>query len=319
MLEAGLVESRPDLVDELGGDPATLRRRIEPDAVEPVAERVRHAKGLLGLVLERVDQDDPWHVRRHVPVEREGRLDGVAEDQHQRMGHRAGRREPGQTRAGRRRGADAAADDRGVVEDVGDVRVDVPRPEADDRLRRRDVDARPGRGRPAGRLGEHPEERRLVQPEPPIAGADAEDDLLRLDHVAVVERLELGLGGIGAGQHVAEQVARLVDPAQDGVLAGEDLHRDQRIETLLLEDALGTREIDVSRVARQDLVRRPRARQTHQSGSAPLPPSSPTSTGRAGSGEAASVAYGSGVARSFAVAGADGSTAVVGTSAHGAA
>ena len=112
--------------------------------------------------------------------------------------------------------------------------------------------------------------------------------------VPVVERLELGLGRVGAGQDVAEQVARLVDAAQDGVLAGEDLHRDERVEALLLEDALGTREIDVSRVARQDLVRRPRARQTHQSGSAPLAPSSPTSTGPAGSEEAASVAYGSG-------------------------
>ena len=91
----------------------------------------------------------------------------------------------------------------------------------------------PGGGRPAGRLGEHPQERRLVQPEPAVAGADPQDDLLGPDDVAVVERLEPGLGRVGAGQHVAEQVARLVDAAQDGVLAGEDLHRHERIEALL--------------------------------------------------------------------------------------
>ena len=65
-----------------------------------------------------------------VAVERLGRLDGVAEDQDERVGHRAGRGEAGQPGAGRRRGADAAADDRRVVEDVGDVGVDVAGPEA---------------------------------------------------------------------------------------------------------------------------------------------------------------------------------------------
>ena len=269
MAEAGLVEPRADLVDEVGGDPAALGRRVEPDAVQPVAEGMRDAERLLGLVLERVDEDDPRHVRRHVPVEGQGRLDGVAEDEHQRVRHRAGRGQAGQSRSGRRRCADAAADDRGVVEDVGDVRVDVPRPEADDRIRRGDLDAFPGGRRPAGRLGEHPEERRLVQPELPIPGPDPQHDLLGRDRVAVGQRLEPGLGRVGTGQDVAEQVARLVDAAQDGVLPGEDLHRDERIAAFLGEDALGAREVDVGRVAREDLVRRPRARQAHQSGSAP--------------------------------------------------
>ena len=101
MLEAGLVEPGPDLVDELGRDPAALGRRVEPDAVQPVAERVGDPQRLLRLVLERVDQDDPRHVRRHVPVEREGRLDRVAEDQDQRMGHRPGRGQAGQPGARR--------------------------------------------------------------------------------------------------------------------------------------------------------------------------------------------------------------------------
>ena len=64
VLEAGLVEPGADLVDELGGHPAALRRRVEPDAVEPVAQRVGDPERLLGLVLERVDEHDPRHVRR---------------------------------------------------------------------------------------------------------------------------------------------------------------------------------------------------------------------------------------------------------------
>ena len=64
VLEARLVEPGPDLVDEVGGDPAALRRRVEPDAVQPVAEGVGDPQRLLGLVLERVDEDDPRHVRR---------------------------------------------------------------------------------------------------------------------------------------------------------------------------------------------------------------------------------------------------------------
>ena len=156
-------------------------------------------------------------------------------------------------------------DDRRVVEDVGDVRVDVASPEADDRIRGRDLDALAGRRRPAGRLGEHPEHRRLVQPEPAIARPDAQDDLLGLHEVAVVERLDRRLDRVGVGEDVAEQVLGLIDAAQHGVLAGEDLHRDERVHALLLEDALGTREVDVGRVAGQDLVRGSRALMAHQS------------------------------------------------------
>ena len=60
------------------------------------------------------------------------------------------------------------------------------------------------------------------------------------------------------------QVLRLVDPAQDRVLAGEDLHRDDGVEALALEDRLGAGEVDVGRVAGQDLARRPGADEAHQ-------------------------------------------------------
>ena len=135
--------------------------------------------------------------------------------------------------------------------------MDVAGPEADDRVRRGDVDAGARRGRPAGGLGEHAEERRLVQPELAVASPDAQHDLLGPDDVAVLERLELRLAGRGLRQHVAEEVARLVDAAQDPCLAGEDLHRHERVHALAGEDGLGAREVDVGRIARQDLVRRP--------------------------------------------------------------
>ena len=154
---------------EVGGDAAPLRWRVEADPVQSVAQRVRDAERLLRLVLERVHEHDPRHVRRHVAVERLGGADRVAEDQHQRVGHRPGRVQPGEPRARRRRGADAAADDRGVVQHVRDVRVDVARAEADDRLRRRGLDALAGGGRPSRGLGEHPEHRGLVQRERAVA------------------------------------------------------------------------------------------------------------------------------------------------------
>ena len=197
------VEPRPDLRDQVGGDPAALGGRVEPDAVQPIAERVGDPQRLLGLVLERVDEHDPGHVGPEVAVERDRRLDGVAEDEHERMRHRPGRVQPGESSPGRGRRADTAADDRRVVEDVGHVGMDVPGAERDHRSRRGRLDAFVRRGRPAGRLGEHPEDRRLVQAEPAVARADPEDDLLRPERVAVVERLDRDLRRVGLAEDVA--------------------------------------------------------------------------------------------------------------------
>jgi hypothetical protein len=65
---------------------------------------------------------------------------------------------------------------------------------------------------------------------------------------------------------VSEQVLRLVDPAEHGVLAGEYLHRHDRVETLRLEDRVGAREIDVSGIPGQDLVGRSGALDAHRWG-----------------------------------------------------
>ena len=109
------------------------------------------------------------------------------------------------------------------------------------------------------------------------------------------ECLELRLGRVGRREDVAEQVlAPRRSPHRTRVLAGEDLHRHERVEALLGEDASRPREIDVGRVARQDLVRRPRSRGGPSVRSAPLVRSRRRPRlRRLGSGVAASVAYGS--------------------------
>ena len=163
--------------------------------------------------------------------------------------------EAGEPRSRGCRRADAAADDRGVVEDVRDIGMDVARPERDHRLRGRGVDALArGRG-PARRLREHPEDRRLVQGEPAVPRPDPEHDLLGRDPVAVLERVHAGLGWIAGGEDVADEVLRLVHAAQDRVLATEHLHRDDGVDALPFEDALRAGEVHVTRRAGQDLRR----------------------------------------------------------------
>ena len=107
-----------------------------------------------------------------------------------------------------------------------------------------------------------------------------------------------------AGENVAEQVLGLLDPAHDRVLAGEELHRDERVEALRARGCsprgrnrrrpsrpTGSRGTDGS-------DRGPSGRPTHVSS----PPSRPRSAGssepirprRLGRRWVASVAYGSG-------------------------
>src|SRR5207237_1044706 len=119
-------------------------------------------------------------------------------------------------------------------------------------------------GRPSGRLREHAEDRRLVETELAVSSVDAEDDLLRRDHVAVVKRLDLRLGRVAVGENVTDEILRLVDPAQDGVLPREDLHRHDGIEALALHDAGGSGEIDVRRITRENLPGGPGSGETHQ-------------------------------------------------------
>ena len=141
---------------------------------------------------------------------------------------------PGQAGAGRGRGAHAAAHDGGVVEGVGDVRVDVPGAEADDRLRRGRLDALARRVGPAGGLRQHAQDGRLVEAEVAVARPDAHDDLLGREGVAVGERFDDRVVAL-VREHVGQQHLGLVDAAEDALRPGEDLHDDDRVEPLTLE------------------------------------------------------------------------------------
>ena len=181
------VEARPHLLHELGGHAAALGRRVEPDPVQPLAEGIGDAERLFGLVLERVHEDDPRHLRVDVAVEGLGGADRVAEDQDEGMRHRPRRGEAREPRAGRGRRTDAAADDRGVIHLVGHARMHVPRSEADDRNRIGRVDD-PARGRrPSRAAGKDAEDGGFVQAEGRVASGDPHHDLLRLETVPVVE------------------------------------------------------------------------------------------------------------------------------------
>ena len=248
------VEPRADLLHELGRDAAPLGRRVEPDAPQAVAERLGHAERLLRLVLEGVDQDDAGHLGIDVAVEGLGGADGVAEDEDQGVGHGPGRREAGEARPGRRGGADAAAHHRGVVHLVGDARMHVARAEADDRDRRRGVDDATGGARPAGAGREDAEDRGLVQAEGGVARLDAHDDLLRPESIAVVQRLDhRRVGAVHLAEDLAQVGVCLLGAAQDAFAAREDLHRDHRVELLGGEDRPRALEIDVGRLAGQDV------------------------------------------------------------------
>src|SRR5438094_1396373 len=57
-LAAGQVESRPHFVDEVDSHLSPLFRGVETHSAQPVAERLRDPQRFLGLILERVDEDD---------------------------------------------------------------------------------------------------------------------------------------------------------------------------------------------------------------------------------------------------------------------
>ena len=249
---AGEVEPGADLLHEVGRHPSALARRVEPNAPEPVAERLGHPQRLLGLVLERVDEDDARHLRVDVAVEGLGGAHRVAEDEDEGVGHRPGRGQAGKPSSGRRGRADAATHDARVVHLVGDARMDVARAESDDRDRGRGVDDPPCGGRPAGAGGHDAEDRRLVQAEGRVAGADPHDDLLRPEGIAVVERLDDRIvATVDLAEDLAQVRDRLVGAAQDPLAAREDLHRHDRVEALGRENRAGAIEIDVRGLAGQ--------------------------------------------------------------------
>ena len=75
--EAGQVEPRTHLLDEVGSGAAPGRRSVDPNPTQLFTKGARDGEGLLALVPERVDQGNSRHLLRHVLVERLHRLDGT--------------------------------------------------------------------------------------------------------------------------------------------------------------------------------------------------------------------------------------------------
>ena len=174
MVETGQVEPCADLLHQVDGHSAALAGRVEPHAAQALAQRLRHAQRFLGLVLERIHQNDAQHVVAHVLVEGERRLHRVAEEKYHRVWHRP--RCPLQLRqlsTERCRASGASADHGGILHGRRDQRMDMPRAEADHTLAPGRVDYLARRGGPSGTARKHPEQGRLVDAEPRIWSADA--------------------------------------------------------------------------------------------------------------------------------------------------
>ena len=143
--------------------------------------------------------------------------------------------------------SDASPDDGGVFHPGADFRVDMPSAEADDRHSVGCGHAL-GRGRGPPRLAaEHSQQRRLVQPELPIGGADPQDDLARLDPIPFVQAPHLCL----LAEHLPQEGLRLAQAAKQGAPPGKHLHRHDRIELFGREDVATAAEVNIRVVARQ--------------------------------------------------------------------
>ena len=100
-----------------------------------------------------------------------------------------------------------------------------------------DVDALARRGRPAGRLGQHPEDRGLVQPEPGGSGrgSGGRSPWARSRSPSSSASSCVSVGSASARTWPSRFLASSI-PHRTRVLAGEDLHRHERVEALALED-----------------------------------------------------------------------------------
>src|SRR5437762_10158938 len=136
--------------------------------------------------------------------------------------------------------------------------MNMARAEADHRHASRGLDAAPRGARPGAAAGQHAKHGGFVQAEALVAADDAHGGFRGGEGVALFERpqltLELGL---------TQQLTNLFDAAQDAFIAREDLHRHDGVEAFGLEDLVGAAEVDVSRVAVQDVPRDVEGRLAH--------------------------------------------------------
>ena len=179
MLEAAEVQLPAHLLEDAEEVAAAGGRRVQPDRVEILAQRLRHPDGLELLVLQGVDEGHPPHLGIHHLVEGAQRLHGVAEHEHEGVGdgaHGIGVDELG----GLGHRHPVAAADEGVALDHGRQRgMHAARPEGDHLpLARRPLAAR-RLGGDAGGLAEEAEQRGLVLRPVEVVPLDHQHRLVR--------------------------------------------------------------------------------------------------------------------------------------------
>jgi hypothetical protein len=134
--------------------------------------------------------------------------------------------------------------------------------EIEDRLARRRVDDLADVAHDQRAARDAPQVDGLEVGEQRVVALDRHHGLPRRDLVALVQRVHLepipavlprAVGAAAAGA-LAQHRDRLVDAAEDRVLALEDLHQDARVAALELERRLRVVEVDVGVVALADLL-----------------------------------------------------------------
>ena len=276
--EAVAVELVADEVDELGVD--AVRRASSPCLAwsemsasrSDVSSRTPHSCGA-----ERLGDLERGAHAVVVEVDEHGHVHLVAEAADERARRRHGVAAVGRDQPVRHRADAAAAPPRrlrvgGDADRAGDVRrpavaglhepVVVAGGEEDDRLAAGGVDDLAHVAHDQRAAGHAAEVDRLEVGEQRVVALDRHHRLPRLDLVALVQRVDLELvpavlpRAVGAPPPGAlpEHRERLVDPAEDRVLALEDLHQHARVAIVELERRLRVVEVDVGVVALADLL-----------------------------------------------------------------
>ena len=200
MLKALQIEPGPDFLHQLGRHAPPLGGRIQPHAPELVAQGPGHAQALLSLIPEGVHQGGALDRGGDVAIECLDRAHCVAQTEDEGMGNGARGGDARQPRARGRGAARTAAHHGGIFHAGGDIGMDVAGPEAEHGNGVGRLDAGPGRGGPAGFVGQDAQVGGFVDGESLVGAGDAQHDLPRFDVGALFQRPDFGVIGQDASQ-----------------------------------------------------------------------------------------------------------------------
>src|SRR6266480_2453820 len=200
-------------------------RRVDPYAIEPLAQRARHLERRPDAVVLEVDEGDETHAAVHELGELFRGEHGVAAvGGDERVRHRADAfgAPPRSLRVGRH--ADRAGDVRRVPVPGLYQPVVVPGWEKHHLLGLGRFHHTAGVGPDLGAAGEDTQVQSLEVGESVVRALDEQHRLPRRDLVAVVQRRDFELRPLHAAE--LENRDRLIDAAEEGVRLAEHLHRD---------------------------------------------------------------------------------------------